>query len=365
MAKDERVIDAVLHRRRRAWRLVLVLLLVVLVPPLGGYVWQGLQQAQAEQAQTSGNEQVNPIANFWRAVRDGRAGSSTAAAGPYGTPVLIQNGGENYRQIRNGPLTTYGAALLGVVLLAIVLFLLLRGRVRIEGGRSGVRVPRFTLADRVLHWFTAISFIVLAITGLILLYGRAVLIPLFGLQGFAATAVGAKWVHNLTGLLFVASLLLLIATFLRGNFPEKGDLKWFLRGGGMLHKHASAGRYNAGEKAWYWTVVVMGLTVSVTGLILDFPLFEQGRGVMQWSGLLHAGAGLIFVAGALGHIYVGTVGMEGSLEAMTTGTVDANWAKGHHDRWYARLAEEGRTGDAEAVREAHETTPGRPTRPVA
>jgi len=211
-------------------------------------------------------------------------------------------------------------------------------------------VPRFTLNDRVVHWFTAVNFVVLAVTGLILLYGRAVLIPVFGLNGFAAIASAGKYIHNLFGPIFAVAVVFLIVKFLSGNLPEAGDLKWIRGGGGLLGKHASCGRYNAGEKIWFWLVAVTGIAVSVTGLVLDFPLFSQTRGVMQLSQAIHAAAAIVFVAGALGHIYIGTLGMEGALESMTQGSVDANWAKAHHDRWYADIERRRRVSTFESAR---------------
>lgn len=316
---------------------VSILLVLSAVLPLGAYLYTSVASAQ----QTSSRD-VNPRANYWRAVRDGDRGD-TSSSGAYTTNVLIQNGGQNFRMLRNGPLVSYGAGLMALMLAAIIVFFAVRGRIRIEGGRSGERVPRFTMTDRILHWSVVILFLLLAITGLILMYGRAVLIPVFGLSAFSAIASASKFAHNLFGPLFVVALVVMIVKFIAGNLPARGDLKWLLRGGGMLRgRHASAGRYNTGEKFWFWVVTVMGLAVAVTGLIMDFPVFGQTRGVMQISQLLHGAAALIFITGALGHIYIGTLGMEGALEAMTQGSVDGNWARAHHDKWYEKMKQEGK-----------------------
>jgi formate dehydrogenase subunit gamma len=327
---------------------VSILLILSAAFTLGGYLYS--TTANAQQATS---RDVNPRANFWRAVRDGDRGD-TSSSGPYTTNVFIQNGGQNFRMLRNGPLVSYGAGLMALMLASIIVFFAVRGRVRIQGGRSGERVPRFTLTDRVLHWSVVVLFLLLAITGLILMYGRAVLIPVFGLSAFSAIASASKFAHNLFGPLFVVALVMMIVKFIAGNLPARGDLKWLLRGGGMLRgRHASAGRYNTGEKFWFWVVTVMGLAVAVTGLIMDFPVFGQTRGLMQISQLLHGAAALIFITGALGHIYIGTLGMEGALEAMTQGSVDGNWAREHHDKWYEKMKQEGKlqpagTGQARA-----------------
>jgi formate dehydrogenase subunit gamma len=344
-------------RRKRAmlWSYA-VILAAVLVLPMSGYLYAYLSP---QTAQAAAKQDTNPRANFWRAVRGGDPGY-TSESGPYTTNVLIQNGGENWRQVRNGPVAAYGAGLMGIVLALIIAFYLYRGRVRIASGRSGVRVPRWTMNDRMLHWITATTFIILAITGLSLLYGRAVLIPVFGLEGFSLVAAAFKFVHNLFGPIFVVALVFMIFSFMPGNLPEKGDLKWILEGGGLLGKHASSGRYNAGEKIWFWVVFTMGIIASVTGLILDFPLFGQTRGVMQWSQTIHAVSTIIFVSGALGHIYIGTLGMEGALEAMTQGSVDANWAKEHHDLWYEDMKRRGRVGAVEGAPGSKGTRSGAP-----
>jgi formate dehydrogenase subunit gamma len=330
-------------RRLKIWSLIFLTASILALAAVG-YDYAAPQAASAPAEQRS-----NPRANFWRYVREGNGGY-TAASGSYTTNVLIRSGGNDWRQIRNGPLMIYGASLMGIVIAAIAAFYWYRGRIRIESGRAGVRVPRFTLNDRMVHWFAAVTFVVLAVTGLILLYGRVVLIPLFGFSGFAAIASAGKYIHNLFGPIFAVAVVLLVIKFLSGNLPEAGDLKWFRDGGGLLGKHTSCGRYNAGEKIWFWLVAVTAITVSVTGLVLDFPLFSQTRDVMQLSQLIHAAAAIVFVAGALGHIYIGTLGMEGALESMTQGSVDANWAKAHHDRWYADMERRQRVRTFESTR---------------
>lgn len=291
-------------------------------------------------------EHGNPIANYWRTVREGQAGITTES-GPYTSNVLIQNGGQNWRQIRNGLIVNYGGWLLGIVLLVIFLFFLVRGRVRVEAGYSGKRVVRFSPWQRIVHWYTAVTFILLGLSGLTMLFGRAVLIPLLGKDAFSALAELSKTVHNFTGPLFVVAVLMLIVTFVAANLPREGDLKWLLSGGGMLRgRHASAGFFNVGEKLWFWLASVAGILISLTGVILDFPGFGQSRELMQLSEIIHAGIAMIFIAVSFGHIYIGTLGMEGAIDAMAKGDVDANWAKQHHDKWYAEMERRGKVEEA-------------------
>ncbi|MGI9305520.1 MAG: formate dehydrogenase subunit gamma [Gammaproteobacteria bacterium] len=329
-------------RRRRAmtWSMAFILVASMALP-LGGYYFYG-EDANAQTAQES-----NPRANYWRAVREGNQGYSSVTGQE--ANVLINSGGQNWRQFRNGPISTYGGILLPVVVGLIALFYLIRGSVKLEGGRSGVMVPRWSAAERTLHWYTAILFIVLAITGLSLLFGRSVLIPVLGAKGFAAWAGFSLTLHNYLGPFFVVGVALIIIVWIRHNLPARGDWQWFRQGGGIVgNKHPSAGKANAGEKVWFWVICTFGVAVCVSGLIMDFPNFGQNREAMQTANLVHTVCGLIWMAVFLGHVYIGTIGSEGSLDAMARGEVDANWARQHHDLWYADV----QGGGAQATRKA-------------
>lgn len=326
------------HRRAMLWSLVLILV-GAMVAPLSGYVYVAY-------AQEEGATQVNPRGETWRAVRQGNEGY-TSASGPYVTNNLIGNGGENWRNLRNGPVASYMAWLLAIALLGIALFFMLVGRNRLDKPLSGRKVLRWRGWERALHWFTAISFILMAITGLSLLYGRAVLIPLLGHPGFAVWAAFAKDLHNFLGPLFTVGVLLIIVSFIKYNIPNRTDIEWFRKGGGMGKQHASAGRMNGGEKVWFWFIVVGGGLVCITGLILDFPGFGQTREVMQWSNLIHAVVGIAWIALAFGHIYIGTLGTEGAFQGMATGYVSEEWARAHHDLWFEDVQRTGSvTGEA-------------------
>lgn len=283
----------------------------------------------------------NPASDLWRAVRqrDAPAAGTTQARGVE-TGVLIERSGDDFRNYRRndfiGLAGLFVAAAAGVVLL----FYLIRGRIPIPDGRSGKRIKRFPDIDRTLHWFTAILFIFLALTGLTLLFGRFVLMPLFGAEVFSIIASASKEGHNLFGPLFLIAIMSLLVRWAARNLPARGDLKWLIKGGGIIgNAHVSAGFFNTGEKIWFWSVMVLGLTVSISGLVLLFPVFGQGREIMQLALIVHGIAAVLFIAGSFGHIYIGTLGTEGSLESMTTGYVDENWAKGHHDRWYAEATQ--------------------------
>ena len=312
-----------------AWSFLIILGGTVLLP-LGSYVYTGLS------AQAAAEEQSNPRANYWRAVRDGNKGY-TAVIGPE-TDVLIQNGGQNWRQTRNGPVAGIMPWVLAVVVAALLLFLMIRGQLKLEGTPSGRTLPRWSLAERVLHWYTAVLFILLAVTGLSLLFGRAVLIPVLGASGFSAWAQFSIYVHNYLGPFFVAGVVLEIIAWIRFNLPEKTDWDWLKQGGGMVGKgkHPHAGRINAGEKLFtFWIgMVVLGIAVSITGLFLLGWIGSGMRETMQIANVVHSVASVVYIAIMLGHMYLGAWGVEGAFEAMWKGEVSEEWAKQHHDKWY-------------------------------
>ncbi len=285
---------------------------------------------------------VNPRSELWRAVRQGEAGYSALQNAPGDERnVLINAQGETWRQLRQNWLVAYSGWLLLGVIVAIGVFYLIVGGVKLEHGRSGQTVVRWGVLSRFVHWYTAILFLVLAVTGLSLLLGRTLLIPIIGHETFAGYAFWAKEFHNYLGPFFTLGILGMALLWMRDNiFNPKEDMSWLLAGGGIIGKgHPSAGRFNFGEKTWYWVVILMGGVVIVTGLILDFPLFGLTRNEMQIAHLIHAVLAVGLIAFSFGHIYMGTAGSEGSLESMITGKVDVNWAKQHHDLWYAKLPE--------------------------
>jgi formate dehydrogenase subunit gamma len=270
----------------------------------------------------------------WREVNSNRAHYTTDKGIDAG--VLVQKEGEQWRQLRNGPITNFGGWGLVAVVLAIAAFFGIRGKIRLKEQPTGRVIERFTMFERISHWSMAISFSLLAITGLGLLFGKYIVIPIFGHTLFALFANLAKTVHNFIGPLFAVTLVVAFFTFVRDNIPKASDLKWVLKGGGLFTgAHVPSHRFNAGEKIWFWLgVFTLGIVVSATGFILDFPNFGQTRSDMQTAWLWHVIGALIFMAAGLGHIYIGTIGTEKALDGMVTGYCDEAWAKEHHEDWY-------------------------------
>jgi formate dehydrogenase subunit gamma len=251
--------------------------------------------------------------------------------------VLIQPMGRTWDYFHEVLLHWVGAVvIIGTIALLGVAYLIL-GRIRIAAGRSGRKILRFKTFERFSHWLTAVSFVVLGLTGLNVTFGKIVLLPLVGPDVFSDISQAAKYVHNFTSFSFVLGLVFIIVIFFRDNFFEKVDLEWLKQGGGFIkNKHAPAGRFNLGEKLVYWLSLAAGIAVSASGFLLLFPFYGTGIADMQLAQVVHAVVAVLFVALILAHIYIGTLGMEGAFEAMGSGEVDLNWAKEHHDLWLAR-----------------------------
>jgi formate dehydrogenase subunit gamma len=248
--------------------------------------------------------------------------------------VLEQPAGRTWDHFHQVTLHWLGAVIiLGTIAgLAAAYFLL--GRLRISAGRSGRKVPRFKAFERFSHWLTAVSFVVLGISGLNVTFGKLLLLPLIGPDAFSTLSQAAKYAHNFMAFPFVLGIALIVVIWIKDNIPDKTDIEWFRRGGGFIKsKHAPARRFNAGEKLVFWGVLGAGALVSVSGFLLLFPFYVTDIAGMQIAQVVHSVIAILFVALILGHIYIGTLGMEGAFEAMGTGEVDYNWAKEHHDLW--------------------------------
>ena len=303
-----------------------------------------LKQNQAQRTQV----QPGNAAPTWRVVKEGTHNYSSLPALDSG--VLIQpkaqfpgqaratTAGEAWRQYRNGPLTTYGGWLLVLAVVGLAVIRMVAGKIRMKAPMTGRLIERFTSFERIVHWTVAISFVTLAFTGIAILFGKYVVLPLFGHTLFGWIAYAGKNIHNFVGPLFAVSLLVMFVTFVKDNLPGLTDIRWLARLGGLLGKgHAHAGRFNGGEKVWFWLgVVVLGMIVSASGFVLDMlvPGLVYSRGNMQVANLVHLVGAVLVSTVSLGHIYLGTIGMEGAYAAMRHGYVDDTGASEHHDLWY-------------------------------
>ena len=292
----------------------------------------------AAQQQGSGQERAQTpphnLAETWRDVRSGKE-EYTSIKGRE-TGVLVQTYGETWRQLKNGWVTPIVGWAVALVVVLIGSFYRWRGSIKVHGAPTGRLIQRFTPFERYVHWVLAISFSILGITGLIIMLGKYVLLPVIGYTLFGWLTQLSKHLHNFAGPVFVVSLLMFIVMFIKDNLPRFYDIGWLLKAGGMISgEHVPSGKFNAGEKMWFWGgVVVLSLIVSASGLILDFPNFDQVRAVMIQANVVHAVAAGAVMAISLGHIYLGSIGLEGAYDAMRYGYVDEAWAKEHHEYWY-------------------------------
>jgi len=318
---------------------VLVTLIVLIA---GAYYWQ------AGSADTS-----NPRANFWRVVRQGTPAYTSTPQ--QGHTILIVNSGENWREFRNGFIMPLSQWLLVLALAGMGLVYKFVGPDKLEGPRTGVKIERYTQRDRIVHWYTAVLFIIMALTGLSLLLGRILLIPIFGHSVDSAFLQMSKILHNYCGPLLLIGILLEFFSWARVNIPGKADLAWFKTMGGMLSKgpRPHTGKVNIGQMGWFWLVVIFGIIVGITGVLLDFPIWGQSRFTMQVSHVIHAITAILFVTFSLGHIYMGSIGVEGVFEGMWRGSVDEVWARQHADLWYEEMMQK-KAGKAQTGSSGHE-----------
>jgi formate dehydrogenase subunit gamma len=321
-----------------------------------------------------GTAGVASDSDVYRALRYGSADVTVSSQGPAAS-VLIQDGGMWWWAFRTGPLREYGTYIIAGMVAVILLFFLIRGKIRIDGEKTGRTVTRFNGIERFGHWLFAGSFLVLGLTGLLTLYGRDFLIPIFGKEGFATIAQGCKWLHNNLAWAFMLGLILITVNWISHNIPNRTDLKWMAAGGGLFTKgsHPPAKKFNAGQKVIFWSCILLGVSISLSGLSLLFPFemplfaktfqianatgLPQAMGLslpvqmspqeeMQYAQVWHVMIAYVFIAIIIAHIYLGSVGMEGAFDAMGTGEVEEQWAREHHSLWLAEVQEKEATKGA-------------------
>ena len=350
------------RKRRRKHRIVIWSLLAIVglavVLPMVSYTghWLGSEAVAQEDAAAAAAGSVNPRSNYWRAVKEGVQGYSAVKGQETGS--LVQPNATNWQQTRGGDLSKKLPWAIVIVAAVLLLFHLHGGRAKLDVPRSGRKIKRWSWFSRLVHWVTAISFIALSITGISMLIGKSLFIPIFGKAGFAAWAQLSIQIHNVLGPLFSVGIVLMIVMWIWHNIPTWVDVKWLAKAGGMFNadSHPSAGRMNAGEKLWFWLLATVGVVVCLTGLAMVAPIYGIAipswlefmpwvtgtRADMQQASILHAALAIGWTAIALGHIYIGTAGTEGAFEGMATGYVSEEWAIQHHDLWAKKMMDNGK-----------------------
>ena len=300
---------------------------------------------------------------LWKKLRQGAQGTVTIPDTKSG--ILVQAEGSEWTELQRKELPQWGGYAMAAMLSLLLLFYLARGKIRIARGPAGVTITRFTALERASHWLMAVSFVLQGLTGLVALYGRDFLIPVIGKTAFATLAHGSKLIHAYVAFAFMVGLVVSFVLWVSYNFPNRHDLIWLAKGGGMFskHGHAPAKKFNAGQKILFWTIMLGGASLSLSGLSLllpfEFGLFSKTFEVlnlfgfdlptkllaveeMQYAVTWHSIVALGLICVIFGHIYIGTIGMEGAFDAMGTGEVDLNWAKEHHDLWVKEEMEKDR-----------------------
>jgi formate dehydrogenase subunit gamma len=316
--------------------------------PPAGFVAPAEPKPDENNAQR-GVTQPGNNAPFWRGVRESGENAGVVSLPGAEKGILIQSftqypgsrfttAGEAWRQVRNNWLIPYGGSLLVIAALAVALHFFVKGPLTTHGPDTGRRIERFTPFERAAHWTNAIAFVVLAVSGIVMAFGKFFLLPILGGTLFGWLSYVLKNLHNFAGPLFAVSLIVVFLTFVKDNFPSKDDLVWLAKGGGMFSgEHVPSNRFNAGEKILFWGgVFVLGAITVGSGLVLDMvlPGLAYTRGDMQIAHMIHGAATLLMMAMFIGHIYMGTIGAKGAYAAMRTGYVDETWAKEHHELWY-------------------------------
>ena len=335
------------------------------MPAVGGIKGQNIYDVQPEASddpnylkQTNDERaRVQPKNNapMWRQVGAGVTGTSSLPlseapeAGNLIQPFVqypgsrLTNAGEAWREVRNKWLIPYGGALLVLMVLALGIFYKARGEIKNHAPDTGRKIERFTPFERAAHWANAIAFVILGVSGVVMAFGKFFLLPLIGGTLFGWLTYLLKNAHNFAGPLFAVSLVVVFATFVKDNFPQKGDIAWLLKGGGMFGgSEPASNRFNAGEKIVFWGgVLSLGLLVVSSGFVLDkiVPGLVYERSTMQLAHMVHAVATVLMMVMFTAHIYLGTIGMQDAYKGMKTGYVDETWAKEHHEWWYDDVKE--------------------------
>jgi formate dehydrogenase subunit gamma len=298
-------------------------------------------------------QQVNPTAN---AVKEEqllnalKPGGQQEIGGRISIPdgkaaTLIRPAGRDWREFHQGTLPLIGAVSILGMLALLALFYMKRGKIMVEKGLSGQTITRFGSFDRFVHWLTAGCFIVLALSGLNITFGKSLLLPVIGPEAFTALSTGAKFAHNYLAWPFMLGLVFMLLIWIKDNIPSGTDVAWFKAGGGLIGKgHPPAKRFNGGQKMIFWSVILGGAALSVSGFYLLFPYQAGGVLNLQFWNVIHAVVSLVLIAVMLAHAYIGSIGMQGAFDAMGTGEVDLNWAKEHHSLWAADEMKKGRAG---------------------
>jgi len=316
-----------------------ILLWGLSVSPVQAESPNSVRLSTPDQVQSDGTVPGNVLGNtsdadFWRGVNHGEVGKVSIPDKK--AAVMINRTGETWRNVRTGPVMLWGGLLIGGALLSVVGFGIVYGKFKLHGPRTGRVIPRFSQPERWVHWFVAGLFMILGLSGLVIMFGRTVLKPIIGADALSIMANASLQAHNLLGPIFIVALVIMLVLYLKDNIYQNGDFVWAFKGGFFSSHHPPSWKYNLGEKSWYWLLFFAGGAISVSGVVLIFPTLPGDVQGLQLSQIVHVVSAIALISASLGHIYLGVWGVEGALDSMTLGYVDETWGLEHH-RWWAEL----------------------------
>lgn len=198
-------------------------------------------------------------------------------------------------------------------------------------------IVRTKFIDRACHWTVVICFFLVALSGIALFFPTLQWLT----ETFGTPQMG-RILHPFFGVLIFVVLMFMFFRFVKHNIPDKQDLPWIKNIVEVLkgneHHVADVGKYNAGQKMMFWSIMSMIFVLLATGIIIWRPYFAHlfPMWLVRWSLFIHAAAAIILIHAILIHMYM-AFWVKGSIKGMIEGKVSRRWAKKHHPRWYREI----------------------------
>lgn len=196
------------------------------------------------------------------------------------------------------------------------------------------RVERYTANERMNHWITAITFVILALSGLALFHPS-----MYWLTNLLGGGTWTRILHPFIGLVMFASFIVMAVVFWSHNKLTSTDARWLARWRDIMNNREEGlpevGRYNAGQKILFWVMLVTMILLLLSGVVIWQPYFAPVFPItlVRLAVLTHAISAFLLILGIIVHIYA-ALWTKGSIRAMTRGYVSSAWAKKHHTAWY-------------------------------
>ncbi len=227
-------------------------------------------------------------------------------------------------------------ALLAIIIIEFLHFVIIGPK---KFRESGKKIRVYNLFVRIVHWTAALSFTLLVPTGLIIVFSK-----FFGGDGFVRAM---RSLHFIGAILFAISVVPLFFMWVLHMLPEEGDIRWFMVGGGYLTKkevETGAGRFNPGQKIWFWIATVFGTLLFLTGFLMYLrkpnfviPFVKYQIDALRLAAITHNLIAVIVLIMFLVHLYMSLFAVKGSLKSMITGYKDEEELKYMHSSFYEKI----------------------------